>query len=80
MCGLPGLSVFANYASGDTPDTGAGASPDQDEPDFTIDYRFGGKLENLWLRARAAHVDQDGAGAVDQDDYRFIVNYTIPLH
>ena len=78
--GLPGLSVFANYAAGDTPDTGAGASPDQDELDFTIDYRFQGKLENLWLRARAAHVDQDGPGALDQDDYRFIVNYTIPLH
>jgi hypothetical protein len=78
--GLPGLSVFANYASGDTPDQGARATPDQQELDFTIDYRFGGKLENLWLRARAAHVDQDGPGAIDADDYRFIVNYTIPLH
>ena len=78
--GLPGLSVFANYAAGDTPDTGAGASPDQDELDFTIDYRFQGKLENLWLRARAATVDQDGPGAIDEDDYRIIVNYTIPLH
>ena len=78
--GLPGLSVFANYASGDTPELGAGASPDQDEVDLTIDYRFGGKLENLWLRARAASVDQDGPGAIDADDYRIIVNYTLPLH
>jgi hypothetical protein len=48
--------------------------------DFTIDYRFGGKLENLWLRARAASVDQDGPGAIDADDYRIILNYTLPLH
>ena len=78
--GLPGLSAFANYASGDTPGHGTKASPDQTELDFTVDYRFGGKLENLWLRARAAFVDQDGPGAVDADDFRVIVNYSVPLH
>ena len=78
--GLPGLSLFANYASGDTPDHGDRASPDQNELDFTIDVRFGGKLENLWLRARAARIDEDGPDATDVDDYRVIVNYTLPLH
>lgn len=80
--GLPGLSTFINYAEGDTPDTGSAASPDQSELDFTIDYRLeSGKLKRLWFRARVALVDQDDdvAGAIDVNDYRFIVNYEIPI-
>ncbi len=80
--GLPGLSAFANYAWGDTPDRGLRASPDQTELDFTLDYRFQQPLlQGLWLRARAAFVDRDDdvAGADDVDDLRIILNYEVDL-
>jgi hypothetical protein len=77
--GLPGLSAFANYASGDTPDTGSKASPDQEEFDLTADYRFSDALDGLWIRARTAIVDQEGSEGVDSVDYRIIVNYSVPL-
>lgn len=80
--GLPGLSSFINYAEGNTPDSGANASPDQEELNITVDYRFkNGPLKDIWLRARAAFVEQDDdiAGGVDLQDYRFIVNYEIPV-
>jgi hypothetical protein len=76
--GLPGLSAFTNFASGDTPDSGARASDDQKEFDLTVDYRFSDALEGLWIRARTAHVEQDGDEA-DSQDYRLIVNYSVPL-
>ncbi len=80
--GLPGLSGFVNYAQGDTPDGGGLASPDQDELDITVDYRFQSRaLSGLWLRARAATLDQDDdvPGAVDVDDFRLILNYEWPI-
>jgi hypothetical protein len=78
--GLEGLSTFANLAKGNTPDSGARASPDQTELDLTIDYRpASGPLRGLWLRLRSAFVDQSGAGAVDVRDYRVILNYTVPV-
>ena len=78
--GWDGVSGFVNYASGDTPESGAAASPDQDEFDFTLDYRPPeGFFEGFWLRARVAFVDQQGADATDVKDYRMILNYTIPL-
>jgi len=80
--GLPGLSSFVNYARGNTPDRGSNASPDQWELDITVDYRVeSGLLQGLWLRARAAFVDQDDdvAGAGDVNDLRFIVNYDVPI-
>ena len=68
--GLAGLSTFVNYADGNTPDNGPTAAPDQKEIDFTIDYTFGRlPLEGFWIRARYAHVDQDGPAAVDIDVY-----------
>lgn len=76
--GLPGLSGFVNYAEGDTPDSGSRASPDQEEFDITVDYRFQSRtMRGLWLRARAALLDQDDdvPGANDVDDYRVILNY-----
>ena len=79
--GLEGLSAFTNYVHGDTPDSGSDATPDQKELDFTIDYQFGKqRFDGLWIRARAAFVDQSGSGAEDINDYRVIVNYSIPLH
>ena len=80
--GVPGLSSFVNYAQGNTPDSGSNASPDQQEFDITVDYRFQSRsLKGLWLRARAAFVNQDEAvaGADDLDDYRLILNYELPI-
>jgi hypothetical protein len=79
--GLDGLTVFTNYVTGDTPDSGSAASPDQQEFDLTTDYYFqGGAVDGLWLRARAAFLNQEGPGAVDQQDFRVILNYSLPLH
>ena len=36
-------------------------------------------LQGLWLRARAAYVDQHGDNAQDLADYRLILNYELPL-
>jgi hypothetical protein len=78
--GLEGLSAFTNLARGNTPDSGARASPDQTELDLTIDYRpSSGPLQGLWLRLRSAFVDQSGEGAVDVRDHRVILNYTVPV-
>ena len=80
--GVPGLSCFINYAQGNTPDSGKNISPDQREFDISVDYRFqSGALKGLWLRARAAFVDQkdDFAGASDVRDYRLILNYDLPI-
>ena len=80
--GLPGLSSFVNYARGDTPDSGSNASPDQHELDITVDYRFQSRaLKGLWLRARAAFVDQDNDvdGTGDVEDIRMILNYDLPI-
>jgi hypothetical protein len=78
--GLEGLTVFANYVEGNTPDSGRNASPDQREFDITADYYFGGQLsKGLWLRLRGAFLDQEGPAAVDQQDFRIILNYSIAL-
>lgn len=80
--GAPGLSGFINYAEGNTPDSGPNASADKDELNITIDYRFQKKsLKGLWLRARAAIVDrhENNEGLTDLQDYRFILNYEIPI-
>jgi hypothetical protein len=76
------LSLFANVVSGDTPDSGPNASPDEVEYDVTVDYRFTeGWSDSLWLRVRGAWVDQDErvAGGDDFFDFRIIVNYSFGL-
>jgi hypothetical protein len=80
--GVPGLSSFVNYARGNTPDRGANASPDQWEFDITVDYRLQSEwLNGLWLRARAAFLDQDDdvLDVGDVRDYRVILNYDLPI-
>lgn len=79
--GIGKLSAFTTYVSGNTPDSGAVASPDQSELDFTVDYRIAeGALKNVWLRARAALVDQEESqGGNDFLDVRFIANYSLDL-
>jgi hypothetical protein len=74
--GLAGISGFVNYVAGDTPDRGRNASVDKDELDFTLDWKpKGGRLQGLWLRARVASINAAATGAVDQMDYRLILNY-----
>ena len=78
--GLDGLSAFGRYAHGNTPDSGALASPDQDEVDFTVDYRFKkGLLKGLWLRLRGAYLDQKGPEARDVTNIRMILNYDFQI-
>jgi hypothetical protein len=78
--GLDGLSSFFNYANGNTPESGAAASPDQEEFDLTVDYRFKRDfLKGLWLRVRGAYLNQDGPDSVDVKDFRVIVNYELPI-
>jgi hypothetical protein len=78
--GLKGVSGFMKYARGYTPDSGRNASPDQDELNLTLDYRpKDGALEGLWLRARAAFVDQWGDRAEDMTEYQLILNYDFNL-
>ena len=78
--GIEGLSAFANYARGDTQDSGKIASPDQEEFDLTVDYHFKkGPLKGFWLRFRSAYVNQDGPGGQDIDNFRIILNYDVPI-
>jgi hypothetical protein len=78
--GLDGLSAFARYAYGNTPDSGPIASPDQKELDLTVDYRFKGKyLKNLWLRVRGAYLNQHGPNAQDVSNFRVILNYDFQI-
>ena len=78
--GLDGLSAFAKYAHGDTPDSGGRASPDQRELDLTVDYRFKKTvLKGIWLRFRWAYLDQDGPSAQDINHLRLVLNYDIPV-
>jgi len=78
--GMDGLSFFARYARGSTPETGINASPDQEELDVTVDYRFKkGPLKRFWLRFRGAFVDQEGPGTEDVDHIRIILNYDFQI-
>jgi len=73
--GLEGLSMNTSWVFGETPDSGKYASPDQQEFNFTVDYRP--KLElfdGVWLRARHANNSIDGGA--DLEDIRLILNYS----
>ena len=62
--------------------------PENNEYDFTADYRFSaleGDLEwlaPLWLRVRYAYVDTENSDDTSDrlDDFRVIVNYELQLH
>lgn len=79
--GVDGLSLFTNVVTGNTPDAGPNASPDETEYDLTVDYRFRtGLLDGFWLRVRGAYIDQDEAvGGNDVFDFRVILNYGLDL-
>lgn len=75
---LDGISAYTNYVQGNTPDGGRMASPDQNELDLTVDYRptfdF---LENLWFRVRVGENELEGVRT--REEFRIIVNYSIPF-
>lgn len=75
------MSMFANVVSGNTPDSGVNASPDETEYDVTVDYRIKeGWANKLWLRVRAAYIDQDeDVGGDDFLDFRIIANYEFDM-
>jgi hypothetical protein len=81
--GVNGLSMFGNIATGNTPDSGPSASPDETEYDLTVDYKFMREnwLKGLSLRMRGAWIDQDESepGGDDFFDFRVIVNWTLKL-
>ena len=76
-----GLSGYGNIAWGSEAEDPATAAPlpDRVEYDLTLDWKPPSlPLKGLWLRARYAHVDNDGDGKT-VDDIRLILNYGIPF-
>jgi hypothetical protein len=81
--GAPGLAVNGAAVFGrDAIDAGSRQPlADENEYDFTLDYRFTSKnwpewLRPFWIRARAARVEDKLGGTTDvTNDYRIIVNY-----
>jgi len=77
---VPGMVLNAEVVFGRgaiDPSTGA-ALANGTEYDLTLDYRFSAErwpqwLRPLWIRARAAYLEQSAGGNVT--DYRIIVNY-----
>ena len=77
--GLKGLSSKVSWLSGNTPDFGPAASPDEKELSVTVDYRPPVEcLENLWLRCRWAKNDRaKSQGGQDREDVRVILDYAM---
>lgn len=74
--GLPWASASANYVKGNTPDSGAMASPDQSEFNVNFDVRPKGEsLENFWLRFRFGR--NEGLTGSTRETFRVILNYSI---
>jgi hypothetical protein len=74
------LKLHTYYIYGESPDTGATASPSQSEFDVTLEYNFDiGRMTGFNLRIRNAIIDQknsDGNNdAQDLTDFRVILNY-----
>lgn len=74
--GIKGLKALFDYTYASKPETDDRVQANQNEYNLTVDYRFGGRLDGLWLRLRAAHVENSkSTGGEDYSDYRIIVNY-----
>ncbi|ALN19828.1 OprD family porin [Ectopseudomonas mendocina] len=77
--GIPGLTAFVRYVTGDGFDGVGGASGKEWERDVDISYIIQeGPLKNLGVRWRNAMV-RSNATIGDLDENRLIVSYTIPL-
>ncbi|MEM7145373.1 MAG: OprD family outer membrane porin [Verrucomicrobiota bacterium] len=77
--GLKGLSFNTSWLAGDTPDSGADASPDQREFNVTLDYQpTNDWYQDIWFRVRWAKNDRkESQGGLDRTDFRVILNYSI---
>jgi hypothetical protein len=76
--GIEGLSAIANFAQG-WDGVIAGKRGNAREFNFTADYRIGtGILQSLWLRLRAAWIE-DSAAPSDGTDFRVILRYELPV-
>ncbi len=74
--GLPGVSVFANYVRGDTPEYGPAASPDEEEFNVSLDLRpQKGTFKDFWLRFR--YGQNDGLSDANHETFRVILNYSM---
>lgn len=77
--GIPGLTAFVRYVTGDGFDGVGGASGKEWERNVDISYIIQeGPLKNLGVRWRNAMV-RSNASIGDLDENRLIVSYTIPL-
>ncbi|WP_343350407.1 OprD family porin [Pseudomonas sediminis] len=77
--GIPGLTAFVRYVTGDGFDLNDGSSGKEWERDIDISYIIQeGPLKNLGVRWRNAMV-RSNATIGDLDENRLIVSYTIPL-
>lgn len=84
--GLDGLSFFTTYANSHTVGQVRPGVPEKSsEYDLTIDYRFPEEsfLDNLWIRLRGAWLSGDNPSGRPTfealNDYRIIINYTVPI-
>ena len=74
--GLEGVSAFMNHSEAWTSKLGSLSDPEQIETNFTADYRPGGLLRGLGVRARAAFVRNSLCmNGTDYEDFRIIVDY-----
>lgn len=77
--GIPGLTAFVRYVTGDGFDAADGSSGKEWERDVDVSYIIQqGPLKNLGVRWRNAMV-RSNATTGDLDENRLIVSYTIPL-
>lgn len=73
---VPGLIAKVAYAHFNTPDQGNNASPDTNETDFDLRYKFKGYLEGMGIRTRYGIIDQDESlGGEDYTDLRIQFTY-----
>ena len=76
IIGFPGVSASAGYVSGDTPEYGAAASPDQNELNINLDIRpEDGVLKDFWLRFRYGR--NEGLLGATHKTFRVILNYSV---
>ena len=75
---LESVKLIVNFAAGFDGEI-RGERRDAQELDVTLDYRVGaGLLRNLWIRARASWLHEEGARQ-DGSDLRLILRYDVPL-
>ena len=73
--GLDGVSLDTGWITGDTPDSGKHASPDQTEFDCTINYQPSEAMfDGMWFRVRYANSSMDDDSRIE--DFRVELNYS----